>query len=137
MKIPLSDYDVPIQFPRKHVCYESIQYICYWWPQMSLTNMQAPIYCTLRNLTYGHQHLWIVQSTILHKSLLNCNQLNIVLLHLMELEFYFTSYLFLLLISIWHIFFWIHVTFQKSLVSHFYWHNTFWKQDGQTLRGFW
>lgn len=61
----------------------------------------SPTYCTLRNLTYGHQHLWIVQSTILHDSLLNCSQLSIVLFHLMELEFYFTLYLFLSLISIW------------------------------------
>lgn len=66
-----------------------------------LNKHASPTYCTFRNLTYGHQHLWIVQSTILHKSLLNCNQWNIVLLHLMDLEFYFTLYLFLLLISIW------------------------------------
>lgn len=82
-----------------------------------LNKHTSPSHCTLRNSAYGHQHLWIVQSAIHHESLLNWNQLNIMLHNIasngISMLFYFID-LCLFLITIWQSFFFFFSSSTKS-----------------------
>lgn len=99
-----------------------------------LNKHTSPSHCTLRNSAYGHQHLWIVQSAIHHESLLNWNQLNIMLHNIasngIRMLFYCID-LCLFLITIWQSFF--SFLLQQNPVSDSCQHTEFWKQDKQTL----
>lgn len=121
--------------------YNSLESMCVINP--SSTYVTDGLKCPLQ--TWKPHLLYLEEFSIWSSTSLNCPEHNspwksvklqpikhcAVASHGIRILFYFVF------VSVAHlhmtIFFWIHVTFQRNLVSHSYWHSIFWKQDWRTL----